>query len=473
VEVLRWAGLRPAVARSSTASWLPAAWVALLLCAPAWALSVDSHSQLHAVIGQPLSLDLPVSFAGINANAVTVRVAPGPDLADEEAAVAESVQASYDAVRSVVHLSTAQRVMVPALSLHLVVTAGALVVNNDVDVLVDVPDLRTQHTARADAAVPAVAVPQNAVAEPAAQGLRLLAIQKPETPARGFGDAAGKGAMAAAVANSGADADAQRPSVTPPPPPPPPDPRPKTWLVRPGDTLGGISRRLAPIYEVTADAMALALYEANSSAFSLKAPEQAIPGRMLQVPEDFVSRGEPAGRVAQFRAWLRQPQGAAWQPRAYLPFSQPQAPPLAAPRPQLLGAIALVSGVALLLLVAALLLRRLRLRPLLTRYVPMSSIQVKKIKRIIIPAPPPRRGLSQGTVTEKLRIKRLREVLDDHPFRSDIRYQLAQRLHKAGDGRTFAQIAPPLRPSLSPEAWARVCAMGRELLPDDPRFQQS
>ena len=468
VEVLRWAGLRPAVVQSSTSSWLPAALAALLLCAPAWALSVDSHSQLHAVIGQPLSLDLPVSFAGINANAVTVRVTPGPDLADEEAAVAAAVQATYEADRSVVHLSTAQRVMVPALSLHLVVTAGALVVNNDVDVLVDVPDLKTQRTARAEPAIAAVAPPQNPAAEPATQGIRLLAIEKPIPPARGFGDAAGKGAAAAAAV----DTEAQRPSVTPPPPPPPPDPRPKTWLVRPGDTLSGISRRLAPIYAVAADAMSLALYEANSEAFSAKLPEQAIPGRLLQVPEDFVSRGEPADRVAQFRAWLRRPQGV-WQPHAYLPFSQPQAQQVAAAHPQFLGAIALVAGVTLLLLVASLLLRRLRLRPLLTRYVPMSAIQVKKIKRIIIPAPPPRRGLSQGTVTEKLRIKRLREVLDDHPFRSDIRYQLAQRLHKAGDGRTFAQIAPPLRPSLSPEAWARVCAMGRELLPDDPRFQSS
>ncbi|MDE0856736.1 MAG: hypothetical protein OSA97_20165, partial [Nevskia sp.] len=124
-----------------------------------------------------------------------------------------------------------------------------------------------------------------------------------------------------------------------------------------------------------------------------------------------------------------------------------------------------------LLLAGALLLRRLRLRSLMTRYVPMSAVQVRKIRRIVIPAPPPRRGLSQGAVTEKLRIKRLREVLDHYPFRSDIRYRLAQRLHKAGDGRTFAQIAPPLRPSLSPEAWARICAMGRELVPDDPRFQ--
>jgi len=188
------------------------------------------------------------------------------------------------------------------------------------------------------------------------------------------------------------------------------------------------------------------------------------------VPADYVSRGEPAGRVAEFRAWLRRPRGP-WQPHAYLPFDPRLATPDAVPHPNFLAAIAVVAGVTALLVIAGLLLRRLRLQPLLTRYVPMSSVQVKKIKRIIIPAPPPRRGLSQGTVTEKLRIKRLREVLDHHPFRSDIRYRLAQRLHKAGDGRTFAQIAPPLRPSLSPEAWARICAMGRELLPDDPRFQ--
>jgi hypothetical protein len=124
---------------------LPAA---VLLCPPARALSMDSRSQLHAVIGQPLSVDLPVSFAGINANAVTVRVTPGPELPDEEASLAEAVQASYDAERSIVHLSTAQRLMVPAISLHLTVTAGALVLNQDVDVLLDVPDLKTQRTAR-------------------------------------------------------------------------------------------------------------------------------------------------------------------------------------------------------------------------------------------------------------------------------------------------------------------------------------
>jgi len=466
VEVLRRAGLRLAVVRSSAALVLP---TAALLCLPAWALSVDSRSQLHAVIGQPLSVDLPVSFAGINANAVTVRVTPGPELPDEEAALAEEVQASYNADRSVVHLSTAQRLMVPAISLHLVVTAGALVVNQDVDVLLDVPDLKTQRTARTDAAIAAGTLPQagnQAAPVAAAAGIRLLAISTPQAPAKGFGDAAAP----LAVAPSGADADASRPSVTPPPPPPPPDPRPKIWLVRSGETLSGISRHLAPIYEVTPEAMSLALYEANSRAFSEKAPERAIAGQVLQVPADYVSRGEPGGRVAEFRAWLRQPQGP-WQPRAYLPFGPRQATPDPAPRPDFLVAIAVVAGVAALLVTASLLLRRLRLRPLLTRYVPMSTVQVKKIKRIIIPAPPPRRGLSQGTVTEKLRIKRLREVLDHHPFRSDIRYRLAQRLHKAGDGRTFAQIAPPLRPSLSPEAWARVCAMGRELLPDDPRFQ--
>ncbi len=466
MEVQRRAGLRLAVVRSSVALLLPAA---VLLYPAARALSVDSRSQLHAVIGQPLSVDLPVSFAGINANAVTVRVTPGPELPDEEASLAEAVQASYDAERSVVHLSTAQRLMVPAISLHLTVTAGALVLNQDVDVLLDVPDLKTQRTARADAAIAAGAPPQagsQAAPAEAAAGIRLLAIHTPEAPAKGFGDAAAPPATAPLAAV----ADTSRPSVTPPPPPPPPDPRPKTWLVRPGDTLSGISRHLAPIYEATPEAMSLALYEANSSAFSEKAPERAIAGQVLQVPADYVSRGEPAGRVAEFRAWLRRPQGP-WQPHAYLPFDPRRAAPDAVPHPNFLAAIAVVAGVAALLVIASLLLRRLRLQPLLTRYVPMSSVQVKKIKRIIIPAPPPRRGLSQGTVTEKLRIKRLREVLDHHPFRSDIRYRLAQRLHKAGDGRTFAQIAPPLRPSLSPEAWARICAMGRELLPDDPRFQ--
>jgi hypothetical protein len=353
--------------------------------------------------------------------------------------------------------------MVPTIRLHLVVTAGALVVNSDVDVLVDVPDLNTQHFARPDAAVSAASAAPAAPSQAQAPALRLYAIQPPPSasPAKGYGDSAAAAPDAAA---------AQRPSVTPPPPPPPPDPRPKTWRVRPGETLSGISHRLAEVYAVDPDALSLTLYEANSQAFAGKNPEQAIAGRLLQVPEEYVTKGQPAGRVAEFRAWLRQPVGT-WQPRAFQSLTRSRTAAQAQgvqPR-EFLRAIATVAGLALLLLLVRQRLRRIRLRSL-TRYVPMSAIQVRKVKRIIIPAPPPRRGLSQGSVTEKLRIKRLREVLDQNPFRSDIRYRLAQRLHKAGDGRTFAQIAPPLRPSLSPEAWARICAMGRELLPDDPRF---
>jgi hypothetical protein len=279
-----------------------------------------------------------------------------------------------------------------------------------------------------------------------------------------FGDPANPGEAATA----GTD----RPSVTPPPPPPPPDPRPRTWQVRPGDTLSSIARRLAEAWKVAPEPMSLALYEANSRAFAEKAPEQAIPGQRLQVPDDLVVRSEPSARVTEFRAWLRQPL-QPWQPRAFLSYPAP--PPAVIDQRQPLQftlALATVAVLGLLALLGILVLRRLRLRSLMTRYVPMSAIELKKVKRIIIPAPPPRRGLSQGSVTEKLRIKRLREVLDHNPFRSDIRYRLAERLHKAGDGRTFAQIAPPLRPSLSPEGWARICKMGRELLPDDPRFQQ-
>ncbi|MBV8062728.1 MAG: hypothetical protein JOY51_03985 [Nevskia sp.] len=430
----------------------------LLPCAAAWALSVDGRSQIHAVIGQPLAVAVPVSFAGVNPSQVTVRVAPGPDLPDEEELVAASVQAVYDPEHSLVRLSTPRRVLVPTLNLHLMVSAGSLVVNQDIDVLVDVPDLNAQHFAAADAVAPAAAPGTGETQTP---GIRVLTIEKPAAPARRYGDSAERGA--------GTDADAERPSVTPPPPPPPPDPRPKSWQVKPGETLSGISRNLAAAYHVAPEPMSLALYEANSQAFSPRAPEQAIAGRRLQVPEDVVVAGEPAGRVAQFRAWLRQPLGA-WQLRSFPSLDAAPAASSDAPwwLAQTLGTV-VAAGLALLL--ASTLLKRLRLRRLVTRYVPMSAVQVKKVRRIIIPAPPPRRGLSQGTVTEKLRIKRLREMLDHNPFRSDIRYRLAERLHKAGDGRTFAQIAPPLRPSLSPEAWGRICKMGRELLPDDPRFQ--
>jgi len=468
--------------QSGVLRWAPALLGALLPCAAGWALSVDGRSQLHAVIGQPLSLEVPVSFAGVNPNQVTVRVTPSPDLPDEEAVVAASVQASYDTGRSLVRLVTPRRVLVPALGLHLVVSSGTLLVNQDIEVLVDVPDLSAQHFA--NEAAPAVA------AEPAAPGIHVLTVEKPAAPGRRYGDSATPDAVstpgaaasvfnAVATGNTASSASAPdaaaansdgRPSVTPPPPPPPPDPRPRTWQVKPGETLSGISRSLAAAWHVAPEPMSLALYEANGEAFAAKAPEQALPGHRLQVPDDVVVNSEPTARVAQFRAWLRQPL-AAWQPRSFP--SLESAPPPEHPGPPwwMAQALGTVTAVALLLLLVSLVLRRLRLRRLMTRYVPMSAVQVKKVKRIIIPTPPPRRGLSQGAVTEKLRIKRLREMLDHNPFRSDIRYRLAERLHKAGDGRTFAQIAPPLRPSLSPDGWARICKMGRELLPDDPRFQ--
>jgi hypothetical protein len=458
VRVEAWAWRRLQEARSGVVRVLPAALPALLLAAPAWAISVDSHSQLHGVIGQPLSVDLPVSFAGINPGTVNVHVAPGPDLPDEEQQVAETVQAGYDAERSVVHLSTAQRVMVPTMRLHLTVSAGALVVNSDIDVLIDVPDLNEQHTARADGTAPR---PEAAAADP---GIRLLVIGGHDS-ARPAGD----GAAGASTAG-----DDGRPTVTRPPPPPPPDTRPKTWQVHSGETLSGISRHLAQAYAVQPEQMSLALYEANRNAFAEKNPEQAIPGKVLQVPETDVAKSEPISRVTAFRAWLRQPIGK-WLPRMFSSL-QPaaEAPPAPAsgfaPSWEFIRGIGTVTGALVVLLVLRQLLQRIRLRSLMTRYVPMSAKEVRKVTRMIIPAPPPRQGLSQGAVTEKLRIKRLREVLEQNPLRSDIRYRLAERLHKAGDGRTFAQIAPPLRPSLSPEGWARVCAMGRELLPDDPRF---
>ena len=438
--------------------WASALLGALLPCAAAWALSVDGRSQIHAVIGQPLSVAVPVSFAGVNPATVTVKVVPGPDLPDEEEVVAASVQAVYDAEHSVVRLTTPRRVLVPALNLHLVVSAGSLVVNQDIDVLVDVPDLNTQHYAPDSSA--AAAIQPAPAPEPQTAGIRVLTIEKPVTLGRRYGDASSRGAAE----------DGERPSATPPPPPPLPDPRPHSWQTKAGETLSGIARSLAGAWHVSSEAMSLALYEANSEAFAAKNPEQALAGHRLEVPDDVVVNSEPAARVAEFRAWLRQP-AQPWKPRSF-PSLDPLPPPDHPGPPWWMAqALVTVTAGAAALLIVSLLLRRIRLRRLVTRYVPMSAVQVKKVRRIIIPTPPPRRGLSQGAVTEKLRIKRLREMLDHNPFRSDIRYRLAERLHKAGDGRTFGQIAPPLRPSLSPEAWERICKMGRELLPDDPRFQ--
>jgi hypothetical protein len=61
-------------------------------------------------------------------------------------------------------------------------------------------------------------------------------------------------------------------------------------------------------------------------------------------------------------------------------------------------------------------------------------------------------------------------MLVEKPWRSDIRFQLAQRLYKAGDAPGFAEVAPELKSSLSVGVWQRVRAMGRDLLRDDPRF---
>jgi len=303
-----------------------------LLPGAAAALSVDGRSQIHAVIGQPLAVAVPVSFAGVNPSTVTVRVVPSPDLPDEEEMVAASVQASYDAERSVVRLSTPRRLTVPALGLHLVVSAGSLVVNQDIDVLVDVPDLNAQHTAQAE--TPA------ADSETQGTAIRVLTVEKPAPQGRLYGDASARGGAG----------DDERPSVTQPSPPPPPDPRPKTWQVKQGETLSSISHSLAAAYHVPFEAMALALYEGNSEAFSPKSPEQALAGKRLQVPEDFVVQGEPPSRVAQFRAWLRRPD-QPWKLRAFpslLPDPAPRSAQDGAMLPwRMAESVAIVAGAAI------------------------------------------------------------------------------------------------------------------------------
>ena len=145
----------PAVPRSGhLAGLLALTW----LCAtPAHAISIDSRAQLHAVIGQPLALTLPVSLAEAGSSGVAVKVSPGADLPDEELGIAEAVQGSYDAALGAVRLTTPMRVMVPAIGLKVVVSAGNLVLNYDLQVLVDVPDLQAQHTARPEAPATAAA----------------------------------------------------------------------------------------------------------------------------------------------------------------------------------------------------------------------------------------------------------------------------------------------------------------------------
>jgi hypothetical protein len=475
----------------------------ILSSMPATALVLDGHSRVHAVIGQPLSVVLPLSFSGGPTGGVDVRVMPAPGLADAEEEVAESVTASYDAAHSLVRLSTPQRVLVPAISLHLVISTGSFVVNRDFDVLVDLPDFNREYD-RAPATAEAGA---GSTATAAAEGVApsLLIVPGEGQPASSYGDSS--------VRDVALRVDAPRPQAGAATAPRP-APRPDSYAVRSGDTLSGIAAQLAKARAVPAAPLGLALYEANPQAFPPTAPEHPIPGKQLLVPEPLVVRSEPAERVSAFGQYLKHPLGT-WQLPSFVSFGEAavERPVAARAQAQFFRPLLTVLLVALLLGALAEAGRRFapRLAPqpglgeasrwsreaLLPAWRQLMQTAAEQMhfdwRRLLPqkPAVPPDAApeelpeqLPQAVANETLperemppadsgleqETRRLRQMLIEQPWRSDLRYQLAQRLYKAGDARGFGDMAAPLKQVLNGESWQRVSAMGRQLLPGDARF---
>jgi len=463
-----------------------------LLCAPASALTIDGRSRVHAVIGQPLALVIPLSVSGAAPTGVEVQVTPAPGLADEEEAVAESVKASYDPLHSSIRLSTAQRVLVPAIRLHLVISADAFVVEHDFDLLVDLPDFNREYERGA--------APDTAQTAPAGDddgsGIRLLATHGEENPATHFGDSAATprpASIAAADATTsvvaGAATDA---SVAAPAPQPATDTTPiasqarhrppKTYAVHRGETLSTIAAQLATADTVPAASLKLALYEANPQAFTAAAPEHPIAGKELRVPDPVLVRNEPRERVSAFEKYLRHPLGN-WKPPSFVSFGEAslEQAPHAGAHADFFRAILTVTAAALVLLCATLLVRRMRPRlhitlpslprlrmPHLRFTLPARAAPAAKppeLRKLPLPAAD---TLSDASAEEEIR--HLRQMLKQQPWRSDLRFQLAQRMFKSGDAKGFGEVAAALKQVLNEEAWGRVCAMGQVLLPADPRF---
>jgi hypothetical protein len=181
----------------------------LLWCGgPAWALSIDGEPQLHAAVGQPLSVSVPVSLAGDEVSRLYYRLTPGAGLAEAEERAAASVHAGYDPATSAITLSTTARVTVPAIRLHLEVGAGDVVVGRDITVLFDLPDLNassaplTQLAAQPGTRLAAGDAHADLAAVAMPDGARGIEIQKQEAPGKvvAFGDAAAHIAAPAAAA---------------------------------------------------------------------------------------------------------------------------------------------------------------------------------------------------------------------------------------------------------------------------------
>ena len=444
----------------------------------AQALSIDGDTQLHAAVGQALSVSVPISLVGDEVSRLYYRLTPASGLADAEEKAAASVHASYDPGGPAILLSTVSRLTVPAMRLHLEVGAGSVVVSRDLTVLFDVPDLSQSAPLDAPAAVkqlsgrppaPAEAPPPPSAAAPAgAQGI-AIAREEEQKAARAFGDSAAGGA------SSGAAAPAEPQLVL--------APRPKyfnTYQVKKGDSLASIGTHFAHAGAGGMDAVMLAIYEANYEVFPAGDPQHPVVGAQLGIPDAASIGSEPAYRVAEFKDYLRRPVGE-WQVpvnlqrRAAEPV--PQAPPTTPGWRQPHNLI----GIAVLLLLLwalrklfaggshkrAMAARRAMsaggapaVAPNLMQSSASAPLREQSVELV---APPP-------PETELAEIARLREVLVRQPARADIRLRLAQRMFEARRSSGFAEVALPLENVLSPDAWERVRAMGHELLPSDFRF---
>jgi hypothetical protein len=439
----------------------------------AHALSIDGDTQLHAAVGQALSASVPISLAGDEVSRLYYRLTPGAGLADAEERAAAAVHAAYDPQASAIVLSTAARVNVPAIRLHLELGAGSVVVSRELTVLFDIPDLNQSAPLDAGAAAAKAPADGAGTAAPGApQGARGIAISREEDQktARTYGDSAARSAAASAPAKPAPAGGSQLVVV----------PRPRyfnTYQVKKGDTLEGIGGHFARAGAGSLEAVMLAIYEANYDAFPAGDPHHPEAGRQLEIPDAPSIGSEPDYRVAEFKDYLRKPLGE-WQVPVNLQRRTLEAP-AAAPKvmPAWLDLHNLAGGAVLVLLLWGLRVmfrggsHKRAMRQAMAVSVPAVAPNLvqnapaapREQAADLAPPPPPE--------TEQTEISRLRELLRQQPMRADIRLRLAQRLFEARRAAGFAEVALPLEQVLSPEAWERVRMMGHELLPSDFRFQ--
>ncbi len=454
-------------------------------CGAAHALSIDGEMQLHAAVGQPLSVSVPITLAGDEVSRIYYRLTPASGLAEAEERAAAAVHAGYDPSIPAIVLSTSTRVTVPAMRLHLEVGAGSVVVSRDLTVLYDIPDLSKSSPLDAPAPVVGQVVPKSdnpaQVAAPASapvavpDGAHAISIGKEENQKTtiAYGDAAARNVSAA---DTNAAPVVTQTVIAP---------RPKyfnNYQVKKGDTLAGIGAHFARAGAGNADAVMLAVFEANIEDFPAGDPQHPLVGRLLGIPDAASIGSEPAYRIAEFKDYLRKPVGE-WQVPVTLLHKTVEAAP-EAPRetPTWRQPRNLIGAAVLLMLLWG--LRKLfaggkHKRVIAARramasggapampssqqmYSTGNSAPRESMVELMAPPPPE---------TEQAEISRLRELLAQQPTRADIRLRLAQRLFEARRAAGFAEVALPLEVVLTPEAWERVRAMGHELLPSDFRFQ--